>query len=430
MEANTRLVDNFHVCGTEMEQFRGENEAMASITKELDVKSFEIEFLSYSDSDAAEDKTKFYILSHDRIDAFLKDPVLSKQGKIDNYRFGSADILDEMKNTTGLCALINGKLYIVSPFALPTFTLRAEVKGDKTISRNNLIRNLHLADALYSKDERIHLVYREEEVNGVTVRKIFAGLGSLYKLIPQTIVTQTIDELTADGIVGTPALSRFEIDHSYTTAEVSLPDVGKEIAEEYKIDANIVPGLYLSTSDIGASSVIIRGIYKKGHSSIITDEVKIMHAGSSLTPEKILEEADKKIFGKIRKLPETLAELMGREIIDYSKVDLSDPDHAEKNYTAVYEILKKEIKAIAKEANVSGKKTTELLDCMAAEINSSLRYTLYDIAVDFMSVPSRITGLDRDTVARLQKACGQTPYRLAKLTLSVGEEEEIALTPA
>lgn len=427
------LMDKYNVHGNELEMLRKTNEELEAKTKELVVKGYQMDFYSYCPLPSLQEEGKqtFYILRQEYIKGFLEGDRIHI-GKFKNDIFGNDEILNELKETSGLVIVIDKTPYIVSQLALPTFTLRAEVKGDMTIQRNNLIRDLHLADAIYDKNENIHLVYREEEVNGVMVRKIFAGLGNAYKLVPQTIITKAIDKIAEAGTVGEPKLSFFEADHLYTTAELILPEIGESLAEEYKLKGSIMPGLYLSTSDVGASSVIIRGIYKKGSSTVITDEVMMKHAGNKITPESILAEADENIFAGIRKLPEVLSELIGREVTDYSKLDLTIPDHCEKNFKAVYDILKKEINRVGKEAKLSGKKKQQLLECMADEINSELHYTLYDIAVDFMGVPSRVTGLDRDTVVRLQKACGQTPFKLSKsvAVFAGAEDEDVVLTPA
>nr|WP_297765627.1 hypothetical protein [uncultured Butyrivibrio sp.] len=429
---NTILKDNFALHGSEESDFRAANAFMEGTTKELTVAGYEIKFLSYCPlpSQQREDETPFYVLSSDKVSAFLEGEKLTI-GRIQNKFFGSDEYLEEIKKTSGLCCLIGNKLFEISELALKTFTLRAEVKGDMTIGRSNLIRDLHIADAIFTKNEKIHLVYREEEVNGVTVRKIFAGLGGAYKLIPQTILTKAIDKITDEGTVGKANVTCWDIDHLYSTALVSLPEIGEEIADEYKIPAEIVPGLYISTSDVGLSSIIIRGIYRRGNSYCVTDEVMMKHAGM-ITPEDILEKADETIFKNIRKLPEVLAELMGREVIDYSKTDLTSTAGAEKNYKAVADVLKKEVQKVCAEAKVSGKKRDQLLEAMCSEINTDIHYTLYDIAVDFIGIPDRIAGLDKDTITRLRKACGQTPFRLSKVKniSAVTEEEEVVLLTA
>ncbi|MBP3278166.1 MAG: hypothetical protein J6M44_04325 [Butyrivibrio sp.] len=424
------LLDNYRKVGDGITSLKEETVKMEEATKDAVVKPFNITFLSYCPIEAKqkEGKTPFWKITKPTIEDFLNGSPLPT-GTVPNEFFGSEELLEEVKKTSGLCLLIDGRLYIVSTIAIPTFTLRAEVKGDMTIQVNNVVRDMHLADAVYRKNEDIHLVYREEEIGGVTVRKVFAGLGSAYKLIPQTIIANSVEKLSEDGTMGAPVVSSFEIDHGYTSAHVILPEIGEEIAEEYKLSGEVIPGLYLSTSDIGQSSVIIRGVYNKGASTVITDEVVIKHVGKNLTPEVILGLADEKIFSSIRKLPEALAELMGTEVMNYSSLDLSKPKDQAKNKKAVLKVISEELKRVCREAKVSGKKEKELLECLEAEINEELCYTYYDIAMIFMGVPARITGLDRDTVARLQKACGQTPYKLSKKP-ATADEEEIALLPA
>lgn len=424
------ILNKFKVTGKDMPSFKAENEAMEERTKELIVRGSDIMFLSLCDvpKEQKEGKVTFYKLTPETVAAFLAGDKLHTV-HVDVTRFGAPEIVEEMKKTSKLCMLTNKQFFVVSDLALPTFTLRAEVKGDMTILRSNVIRDLHLADAIFEKNENIHLVYRTEVTGGTTVKKVFAGLGNAYKLIPQTIITKSIEQLSDGGVLGRVEMSSYEIDHLYTTATVTLPEVGEEIAEELKLkDKNIIPGLYLSTSDVGASSVIIRGIYTHGSRKVITDEVMIKHAGD-ITAERILKDADADIFSKLRKLPEALAQLMGIEATDYSVLDLTDEKDAAKNMAAVSKIIKDELKYVCKEAKVSAKKRDQLLACMTDEINTSIHYTLYDIAIDFMGVPDRLEGLDRDTITRLRKACGQVPYRLTKKGVAVEKDEAIVLLP-
>ena len=428
------LLDNFKLSGNKMDAFKADNAFMEGCTNEMVVRGVDITFLSLDTIPAhqQEGKLAFHILNVDSIHRFLNGERL-QIGYIDMERFGNADIIDELAKTTTLCCMIaegdSNKLYIVSEIAIRTLTLRAEVKGDMTIQRSNLIRNMHIADAIFDKGEKIHLVYRTENVDGIEVRKIFAGLGNAYKLIPQTILSQSIDRLAAQGTLGKIEMSSYEIDHEYSTAWIKLPEIGEDIAAHYKIGSNIVPGLYITTSDVGASSVIIRGLYFKGNSYVVTDEVAIKHAGS-ITPERILADADEDIFANIRKLPETLSELIGTEVLNYSKLDLSKQDDADKNMEAMSKILEGEVKFVCKEANISTKKKNQLLECMVSEINPTIPYTLYDVAINFMGIADRIAGLDRDTVTRLCKACGRVPYRLAKNKSKEKTSDEIVLLPS
>lgn len=425
-----RIKDNFRVNGTDFDTFRAENKAMEDMTKEIVVRGADIQLLSHCTIPTyqKEDRVAVSMLTPETIDSFLTTGTYPRGGYIPNVYFGNQEVIDEMVKTTGLCFTIGDDLYVVSELAIPTLTLRAEVKGDMTIQRSNLLRDMHVADALFDKNEKIHLIYRTEELGGRTVRKVFACLGSAYKLIPQTILAKTIDSLSKAGTIGRVEMSSFEIDHLYTTCQVELPEIGEEIASEYKTGSDIVPGLYISTSDVGASSVIIRGTYRHGRSYVVTDEVMMKHAGD-ITPEKILAEADASIFSKIRKLPETLAVLIGREATDYSELDLTSEDGAAKNMEAISGILESEVKYVCKEAKVSGKKRDQLLECMVSEINTGIPYTLYDIAINFMGIPERIEGLDRDTITRLRKACGQVPYRLEKRPVNLKKDDDVVLLP-
>ena len=55
----------------------------------------------------------------------------------------------------------------------------------------------------------------------------------------------------------------------------------------------------------------------------------------------------------------------------------------------------------------------KLRDAMLSEMDMSLSYTAYDIAMNIMGIPERVVFLDKDKtrdLSALQKACGNAPF--------------------
>jgi hypothetical protein len=431
-----KILDNFTVKGTNFEDFKNESQAMADITKDVVIKGGDIIFLSLCDIKERQipGKAMFYVLSEEYISDFLLQGKPLRIGTIPVENIGE-ELLEEIRNTTGLIAVINNDKYIVSDIAIPTLSLRASVSGNMSINRQNLIRNLHFADAIISKNENIHFVYREiegvkETGDKYIVRKIFAALGSQFCAVPQTIITDAANIVADEGVLGTVNTREWLIDHEFTDLYLEFPDVAEELCTSYKLPDEVTPGVFMCTSDVGSSSIIARGVFRKGRSYVITDEVMIKHVGN-IVPEDVVKRINDEIFPNIRKLPETLALLIGEEIADYSKLDLTKEKDAGKNFNAVLNLLEKTSKKVLKGV-LPAKRQKALLECMADEINSTIKYTLYDIAIDFISVPDRVEGLDNVTLTELRKACAKVPFVLADNIhpSTVEKEEEIVLLPA
>ncbi len=421
--------------GSDYEEFKKKTEEMAGITKEIVVRGGDITFLSLCDVPEVQEpgKVVFYVLNEAYLSDFMNNGGKLRCGRVAEEEIG-AELLDELRNTTQLMIMVKEEKYLVSDIAVPTLTIRASVSGDNTIHRQNLIRNMHLADAILGKNENIHLVYREtqigEKADGTPIiaKKIFAGLGGTYRLVPQTILSEAADLIADEAVLGKMEVEAWSVDQRFTDLYLDFPEAAEDFAAMYKIDDTIHPGVFLCTSDVGASSVIVRGVYRKGRSYVITDEVAIKHVGA-ITPKDILERVNEDVFANIRKLPEALSELIGRSVLDYTKLNLSTEAGASANFSAVSGVIEKTFKKALKNV-LPAKRQKALIECMVDEINSSLPYTLYDIAVDFISVPERIEGLDPVTLNEVRKACAKVPFILGDKKTAEKKEEEIVLLPA
>ena len=247
------LLDTYHDTGSDLDSLRPAIQSISDITHILDTRGRSITFLSLCTlpSQQADGKVVFYNLDKLSIDDFLEGKPFHIV-RIQKDRIPNA-FLSELQSTTGLAMLIDNKLYLVSDMSIPTLTLRASVSGKSTISRQNLIRDMHLADAIISKNEPIHLVYRSEMVDGYEIRKVFAAFGSGYRLTPQSLLLDVVDQLQEDDLI----CRSWSIGHDYTKIRLDCSQIPHNLET-----GSLLPGITLQTSDIGLSSLTIRSILR------------------------------------------------------------------------------------------------------------------------------------------------------------------------
>lgn len=395
------LLDTYSLTGTEKADFEKAVKEMAEVTKTMTINTEMIQSLSVCNLKEFEneDTQAFYMLGNLQLDKLMSGGKM-QVGRVYKSSFGE-DILNEMKNSTNLCFLIDKEKYPVSSLALLTLTARAGVTGESTFNRQNLIRNMHIADTL-QRGGKTTIVYREE--NGV--KKIFAVMGRAYNYIPQTILLDIITLIDKDKKLGISSPVCWGISHSITSYMETFPEAAEDFERTYGIKDK-TPGIIIETSDIGYCSVTVKSVLKTKGSYVVMDEIKFQHTPKT-TPERIITAIDKDIFDKIRNLPECLMTLMGISL----------------NYDEAVKITKKAIDGIPRKC-LSKERTKELKACIIEEYSPEISYTLYDVADKFIELPGRIHGLDNTTITELRKICGKIPYQLEKLAKE--KEEEIVV---
>ena len=419
------LKNNFSKSGVTLDEFKKVNEALADITFNVEVLGKDLTFLSLCTipSHQVPGKAVFYVFSEETLADFFEGKKL-QIGAIDRSTIGE-ELLKELEETTGLMIVhrpTNTK-YLVSDLAIPTMTIRSKVNGESTINRQNIVRNMHFADSIISMNERINFIYREE--NGI--KKIFAGMGTQFKPVRQTIIADMADKISEDKVMGNAVVKFWGVDHAFTELNLAFPKLSEDFEAAYGV-AGVIPGVQLMTSDIGRCSIIARGCYfRKGSNSyVVTDEIQNKHV-SSVTAEEVLKNVDEGIFDKIRLFPELLATLIGKDVTDYSKIDLTSEEGQLKNRSAVSELYKKCVRQVFK-SDLPVKRQKELIEALNDEINPSVPYTLYDIAMTFMDIPERIKGVDYVTLMNIRKCCAKAPQVISKQAKAVEEEESAYLS--
>lgn len=432
------LQDGYEAFGVDLEDFKEATSYMSSITHSLVIKdSGMCQVLSVCNEDRFQKKDcyAFYIWNALNISEIPEIFALEKKPLIGYKKIADFPeaLYEELFQTSAMAIVHQNKFFIMSDLAIPTFSSRCGVSGDRTINKPSLLRNMHMAEGWFDKVETTNFIYREEEVPcadcKVRMAKIFAALGGRYSSQKQEILNDIIDVIVKEGVLGRMEVRSWHQDHRFTDIYLEFPEAGKDIRDAYALTDDVIPGLYLTTSDVGSSSLICRGVYRlnrcNGH--VIVSELKKAHT-SSLNPSEFIKDVDRNVFNKIRNLPETLAELF-EDVIDYSKVDLTSEKGQQKALCKIEALLKMLSKKCLKP--IGQKREQQLVEALVAEINPELHYTYYDISIMLMETPDRVEGLDSFSLAELEKGCGKIPY-VAKDIMNGKiklEEEAIYLAP-
>ncbi len=413
------LERNFFKSGNTLDEFKQVNKDLADITHNVEVLGKDLTFLSLCTIPEYQvpGKVVFYVLSEETLTDFLNGKK-QQVGSVALEDVGEEN-LEELKKTTGLAAVHRptGTKYLISDWAVPTLTIRAKVNGESTINRQNLFRNMHFADSIISMNERINFIYREEG----GIRKVFACMGTQFKAVKQTIIADMAEKIMSDKILGKAGVRYWTVDHGFTELNLEFPKLAKEFEDVYGVKG-VIPGVQFMTSDIGRCSIIARGVFYKGTSYVVTDEMQVKHV-SSVTSEGVLENVNETIFDRIRIFPELLATLIGKDLMNYSRLDLTTAEGQDKNREVVSEFIKKTVRQVFM-SDLPVKRQKELIEALCLEINPSIPYTLYDIAMIFMEIPERIKGVDYVTLMNIRKCCAKAPQVIAKKAKAMGEETE------
>jgi hypothetical protein len=388
----------------------------------------EMQFFSYTDALKRPDgKDTFFALLPEYADAFEQGRMIPNCGITLNV---PDELKDQMKGTNKLLLMINSEMYLVSEFAIALLNRWAGVTGETAANPSHfLLRNLHMAAAIQSRNPKLKVIFRQEGA----VKKVFAVMSGSYTFRPQNVILDVLNMLRGDH---TLSVQGANLSHLETSLMAALPREEDEYRELFKAShvelegGSFRPILEVKTSDIGRSSLIVRSLleYSDGAAThrVIMDTVPMMHSGAM-----DLSKVDDTIFANIRKLPETLVELMGRPICDYSKVDLTSEAGCSKNRKALEKVIRYGFKTCADAFGGCTIKKRSLINDLVAERDLTVPYTLYDIAVLFMGIPDRAAGLSESTISILRTDCGKVPYALAKYNAAktADDDSDVTLLP-
>ena len=331
MVTKKMLTDNYKATGRDMTGFTRNVKNFSDATEVLSVRGSEITLLSLCTIPRyqLEGKTVFYILSKENVESFIDFGERLKLGSLDNEEIGD-DLLEELKNGTKMMFTYDGEKYIMAKSAVVTLSQRVGVGGDTTINRNNLVRDLHMADALFSKDEPVNFVYRYTD----NINKVFASFSGDFILNKQDHVLKVMSDIRFP--FHEYAVRRYHVNNYISEIECDLPS-------RYE---GIIPGFMIKNSDTGNSSFIVRSTCHIGNSYAILSESILRH-DKNFTYERLINETfaqARKSFDKLVPVFEKkLEHLKNSWIIDYSSFDPLSDLSRNKNFSAAKNLLKEGI---------------------------------------------------------------------------------------
>lgn len=387
------LYDTFSVTGTDFNTFCKELQELSDHTKELVLYGGQITFLSLCElpEAQAEGKWTFYVLDREYIDDFLRRGCNLPYGRIPKSE-APTGLIKELRSTTKFAAMtqIDGEkaFFLVSDIAIPTITLRAGVGGNTTINRQNLIRNIHLTDAILSRNDEVHIVYREDTVDEIPVKKIFSTFGQRYTLYPQSVISSAIQSLINSG--EGYSISSWSIDHCLTRIYLRLEVPGVA-------SLSVAPGFCIFTSDVGKSSLTIYSIISFPDGSyIIIDEKSIRHASRTWcpSPDDVIE--------SVKSLTPGIQDFL-RSLKKLRKVSVTIDD--------MKSLIEKTARRLMKKGSnwiLAGKRTASMIQDMWSAIDEK-EHTLYDTALLLFSMPGRIEDLDDSNIDMIRKNFARVP---------------------
>ena len=444
------LLDSWNAHGKDLDEFRGMCQDIADAThyRKASTAEFALILRGY------ENEKEFKFCKWDTY--AIKE--LEKNG------VGAADFKDfpvkkkhmddvlfrETMNGAGFLISENRHTYYVSENALSSLFSRANMAGDSAFINSNA-RNYFLAECLwragigirsngkhdYKKlsnpdDQNCTLVTREVNVIGddgeeKNLRKIFFVPTEKYAPVPLTVLADVAEEICDDDILGRPEVRYWYFNHGIAEICIVFPEKAEEIKTVYKLKDDILPGVLLRTSDTGECCVDIKSIAfvgKHSHRYVALETYKRKHSGE-MDIEEVIENADHLLLRNIKKLPELLADLIGRYVYEG---DTSDANWASKNKAAVEKAIKKVFKYIRLVPVLGKKREKSLKEQLFAEINPEVPYTEYDIAIMVMTISDRVEGLSQTKRDELANACATAPFAFERKK-EEDDTDEIVLVP-
>lgn len=414
------LLDNMSIKGTDYQKFKKEVDNISKLTKARTLRWDDVIIYSYQGETAnpnEEPRLLFIELNPHNLWNMIPRPVLGKVigfKKSDMEKKLGKDGLKELTSQTKFLFKIknskykeleNGRMVSVSDTIYPTLTQRLKIGGQLAVEPS-LERDVFFAKGIEEQVGNAFTgIFRKSETSDF--EKIYATLSDRYEFENQTILYKIIDMLQGNNL-GKVEVIKWSIDHSFTDIYVQFPEKGDQIAKMYGLPDKIIPGLYLSTSDIGSSSIICRGTWNINGASTTINELAFKHIGN-LDAKDILSEVAKNIFSEYTQLPTVLCGLLQKNITDTSW-DLTTDAGQKANQDAVKDAFKTVFKECGIVEAIGKKNEKVLFESVLDEYDYSSHFTAYEIVREMMELPNRVSGLSRNEVHKLAKACSKAPY--------------------
>lgn len=377
---NFSLEEAFACGGTNLQGFKEKVKEITKSTSYLPINLGKLELLSFLEV-IGEGDEKRIIFAHHLPGSGSKRSYIELKKLL--QKGASMKLISEMMEKSKLMLRYEGVLYFTSEWLTVTLSNRTQI-GGRQFSVPTVKRDEYISEVLGLHPSNGILMYRE--LNGV--RKAFSVFSPKYDPMHQTCLLNIMDELKE---LGETKFSAWTMDHQLTQVQLEFEGKAKDIAAVYHLPDELVPGLLLSTSDTGYSSLTCIGTLKIKNSYVHLEMFRQKHMGG-LNEEDLLEDIQQKIFAQYTQIPQKLCELL--------MLPVEKPQEVIKSIFAQIGITK----AVGRKASDS------LLKQLCAEFGGGYKNTAYNIAIAIMSMPERVEGLNQFSKECLAKAVAKAPF--------------------
>lgn len=430
------LLDSFEVTGSSLDDLKEVTTVLTKNTQFMKWHSADIELLSFMDKRVIErDKTDEkgnpvldrkgnvkkeqipcvtnFVLTPGKLPT--SNPSVPMDTLLKSYRESSVktpELLREWTENVKLAVVFNDntavnktkRFYLTSANALQTMD-RFGMAGDFLLTPC-IERDMMIAKQ-FEKDLGVTVISRS--CNGT--KKIFSILSDKYTHINQDILFDIVKEIETVGDMGEAKCYKWTVNNFFTKLYIEFPQKAKELSVLYGLKREMIPGILMTTSDTGDSSFKVKGTWRieESNSLVVNTEVKRKHIGE-INKENVIDDISNQIFAEYAKLPEALCNLMAHDVTDPSW-DLSTTAGLKANQAELENVIKTAFKRLGIVKAIGKKTEKKLREALVDEMDVSIRYTAYDIAMLILGLPERVEYMDKKKdITQLQKACSGAPF--------------------
>lgn len=225
-------------------------------------------------------------------------------------------LLRELKNVGAV--IKNPESMFLSKYAIPRLAYKVGIQGDFAYE-NNLLRNLAIQYRLSQKERAIQMVIREDE----GIKKVFGVLTDKYQYVPFSILLDIIREIKRE--IPNISCRTWNINAEGAEIQIEFPLKSEEFSKLYGKARVMIPGIILSTSDIGWRSFSIQETWRKGNFLIKGKKFSMCHRKyNNFSPKEVAKELKKEIFDKFFVFPKAIAELSEILVCEEDAANLLD----------------------------------------------------------------------------------------------------------
>lgn len=292
-----QLYDTYRTSGNELQNFFAAIAELDDATEYLTVSSDAMHLLSLDVAKSNDEKIIAYQYS-------ATGPVQARSIKISRLKAMGADepLINEALSNNKLMLLIGNRVFFTSISILNTLSARTGISGNRFYEPTHG-RDAYIAETMRDHPFTTKLMYRNDSGN---VNKVFAAFSGKYAPIPQKLLKTVIENLmdVEDSSLGKAECKNWSVSHFLSEINIEFPDKAKDLAVLYGLPDNIVPGIYLATSDTGNCAITARETWSIRGARSCGQTYKRVHKGS-IDAQGIIEDIQNTIFSRYTQVPGT-----------------------------------------------------------------------------------------------------------------------------